>query len=61
MKNLSQICWAIEWCTSCNTLNMFMNPCHDTDTNSLVSVPDHIPDEQILIYLESTGQEKRNV
>ena len=52
MKSLSQICWAIEWCTQCDTMDMYRNPCHDSNTNEIVAVPDHIPDEQILKYLE---------
>jgi hypothetical protein len=52
MKGLQDICWAIEWCSQCDTLDMWRNPCHDNDTGQTLAVPDHIPDDQILKYLE---------
>lgn len=52
MKDQQSICWAIEWCTQCDTSNIWKNPCHDRNTGSVLAVPDHIPDEQILKYLE---------
>jgi hypothetical protein len=52
MKTQQDICWAIEWCTKCDTKDMWRNPCHDSNTGEILAVPDYIPDEQILKYLE---------
>ncbi len=44
MKSKADICWAIEWCTICKD-NDELNPCYN------VEVPDYIPNEQILRYI----------
>jgi hypothetical protein len=52
MKNLQDICYAIGWCSKCDTLDIWKNPCHDRNTDEIIQVPDYIPNEQILKYLE---------
>ena len=48
MKTKADICWAIEWCTKCVP---GAQPCIDIH-EGVLKVPDYIPDEQILKYLE---------
>jgi hypothetical protein len=43
MKSQADICWVIDWCCFCIP---GAEPCTD------VEVPDHIPDKQILKYME---------